>query len=60
MERLGFVVRRQRGSHVTMRHPETRRMCVIPSHRSVDRRTLGSALEQAGIELEDFLAALRD
>jgi hypothetical protein len=35
-------------------------MCVIPSHRSVDRRTLGSALEQAGIELEDFLAALRD
>jgi predicted RNA binding protein YcfA (HicA-like mRNA interferase family) len=33
LERLGFVVARQRGSHIVMRRGSTG--CVVPNHREV-------------------------
>jgi predicted RNA binding protein YcfA (HicA-like mRNA interferase family) len=56
LERLGFVFKRQRGSHVILRRGN--RGCVVPMHREINRGTLKGILEQAGVSTEEFMAAL--
>jgi predicted RNA binding protein YcfA (HicA-like mRNA interferase family) len=56
LERLGFVFKRQRGSHVILRRDN--RACVVPMHREISRGTLKGVLEQAGVTVEDFINAL--
>ena len=56
LERLGFVVVRQRGSHVMLRRGPAG--CVVPLHREIKRGTLGGILRQAGVEAEAFIEAL--
>ena len=53
---LGFEVERQRGSHVIMRRSS--RVCVVPQHRELKRNTLGGVVEQAGVSLDELIAAL--
>ncbi len=55
--RLGFVQQRQRGSHVVMRRGALG--CVVPLHREVKTGTLAGLVRQAGLNPEDFLAALK-
>jgi predicted RNA binding protein YcfA (HicA-like mRNA interferase family) len=57
LERLGFVVRRQRGSHVVLRRGSVG--CVVPDHKELKTGTLNGVLKQAGVSPEDFIAALR-
>jgi predicted RNA binding protein YcfA (HicA-like mRNA interferase family) len=57
LERLGFAVVRQRGSHVVMRRGSIG--CVVPNHRELKLGTLTGVLKQAGIAPDEFLAALR-
>jgi predicted RNA binding protein YcfA (HicA-like mRNA interferase family) len=56
LQRLGFVFKRQRGSHVILRRGN--RGCVVPMHREISRGTLRGVLEQAGVSVEEFLEAL--
>ena len=53
--RLGFMPVRQRGSHVVLRNGE--RGCVVPLHKSHAPGTLRSAIRQAGLTVEEFIAA---
>ena len=53
---LGFVVARQRGSHIVMRKGS--QGCVVPNHKEIKIGTLGGLLKQAGVSVEDFIAAL--
>lgn len=55
LQRLGFVELHRRGSHVKMEHPDGRRI-VFPFHGEVDRRTLKGALQDASVDIEEFLA----
>ena len=57
LERLGFAVVRQRGSHIILRKGAFG--CVVPNHRELKVGTLGGILKQAGLSVEEFLAALR-
>lgn len=45
LERLGFAVARQRGSHVVLRRGCSG--CVVPIHREVKIGTLSGVLKQA-------------
>ena len=56
LERLGFVFRRQSGSHVILRRGNPG--CVVPMHREINRGTLKGILEHAGVSVEEFMAAL--
>ena len=56
LERLGFRMVRQRGSHVVMRKGAN--ACVVPLHREVKRGTLRGLLRQAEIDAEEFINAL--
>jgi predicted RNA binding protein YcfA (HicA-like mRNA interferase family) len=60
LQRLGFFVDRQRGSHVVMKKitPEGERGCVIPMHKELAMGTLRSALKMAGVSPEEFSDAL--
>ena len=59
-KRLGFTFDRQRGSHAILKKqtPDGEIGCVIPMHRQIAAGTLRSALKMAGIEIEEFAAAL--
>lgn len=56
LERLGFIIRRQRGSHVILRRGSTG--CVVPDHKELKTGTLNGILKQAGVSAEEFVAAL--
>lgn len=57
LEHLGFVVLRQRGSHIILRRGSMG--CVVPNHREIKVGTLGGVLKQAGVSADEFLEALR-
>jgi predicted RNA binding protein YcfA (HicA-like mRNA interferase family) len=56
LERMGFVFKRQSGSHVILRRGS--RGCVVPMHREINRGTLKGILEQAGVTADEFIANL--
>ena len=57
LEKLGFVVVRQRGSHVMLRRGPIG--CVVPNHRELKTGTLSGVLRQAGVTAEQFSEVLR-
>ncbi len=55
LERAGFVFQRQKGSHATFRHPDTKRTTVVPLHGGdVKRPLLKMILQQAGLTEDEF------
>lgn len=56
LERLGFTVIRQRGSHIILRRGASG--CVVPNHREIKTGTLAGVLRQAGVSAEEFMAEL--
>jgi len=59
LERAGFVLVRQRGSHVFLRHPDGR-ATVVPVHKGEDlgRGILRQILRDAELTREEFLELL--
>lgn len=59
--KAGFVVIRQRGSHVRLIHPDgpTRYATVAMHGGDVPRKDLASILRQAKLSVEEFLKLLR-
>ncbi|WP_137899496.1 type II toxin-antitoxin system HicA family toxin [Sphingomonas sp. 2SG] len=55
LERLGFEQVRQRGSHVVLRRGDFG--CVVPLHKAVKTGTLAGLLRQAGVTIDELLAA---
>ena len=55
LQRLGFELIRQKGSHAILRKGSTG--CVVPMHKEVKTGTLASILRQAGVTADDFLKA---
>lgn len=56
LERLGFEVKRLRGSHVVLRKGSI--VCVVPKHYELKTGTLSGVLKQAGVSAEEFVAQL--
>ena len=58
MRKLGFYKISQKGSHAKYKNDYTRKVFIIPIHSEIAKATLKSILEQADIELEQFLKNL--
>ncbi len=60
LERAGWQVVRQRGSHIRLekRVGEEIARLTVPAHRPVKRSTLSHILKQAGLSVEEFLELL--
>ncbi len=60
LRRGGWVVVRQRGSHIRLQKHTSRETLklVVPAHRPIKRSTLSHILKQARISVEDFIRLL--
>lgn len=56
--KIGFVVYRQRGSHITIVRKDPPAQTTIPNHKELDRGTLRAIIRQAGLSVEEFVALL--
>ncbi|NJK43446.1 MAG: type II toxin-antitoxin system HicA family toxin [Pleurocapsa sp. SU_196_0] len=56
LQKMGFEVVRQSGSHIIMRSGSAG--CVVPNHKEVKVGTVNGVLRQAGISAEDFARVL--
>jgi predicted RNA binding protein YcfA (HicA-like mRNA interferase family) len=56
LEKAGFVVVTQRGSHVKLRSAD--RTAIVPLHRELAAGTLRSVLRQAGLSAQELAALL--
>jgi len=58
LERLGYYVRRQKGSHVRLYH-EARPPVTVTTAKTVKRGTLKNILRSAGIDVDEFVGLLK-
>ena len=60
LQRDGWVVVRQRGSHIRLhkRLPREMLKLTVPAHRPIKRSTLAHILKQAGLSVGEFLELL--
>ncbi|MBN2031408.1 type II toxin-antitoxin system HicA family toxin [bacterium] len=54
LEKVGFYIRRQQGSHIILRRDEPFAQLVVPDHQELDRGTLRAIIRQAGLSVEQF------
>jgi predicted RNA binding protein YcfA (HicA-like mRNA interferase family) len=58
LEKVGFVVYRQRGSHITVVRKTPSAQTTIPNHKELDRGTLRAIIRQSGLTVDEFIALL--
>lgn len=58
LQRAGFYVRREKGSHVIMRRDFPFAQVTVPKHKSLDTGTLDIILEGADMSIERFIELL--
>jgi predicted RNA binding protein YcfA (HicA-like mRNA interferase family) len=57
-EKIGFVVKRQRGSHIILRREKPPARVVVPDHKNLRVGTLRTILNSAGLAVEELLQLL--
>jgi predicted RNA binding protein YcfA (HicA-like mRNA interferase family) len=55
LEKKGFVVKRQRGSHIILRRENPPARVVVPNHKNLRVGTLRTILSTAGLTVEELL-----
>ena len=54
LQRAGFVIKRQSGSHVVLRHPDGRQTYVAMHPGDIPTGTFRAILKQSGLSEEEF------
>jgi predicted RNA binding protein YcfA (HicA-like mRNA interferase family) len=55
LEKIGFVVKRRRGSHIILRRDNPPARVVVPDHKNLRIGTLRTILNTAGLTVEELL-----
>lgn len=58
LEKFGWSIARQKGSHIIMTKPGSISTLSIPNHKEVARGTLKSLILKSGISIEGFISNL--
>ena len=58
LEKVGFVVKHQRGSHIILRRGNPPGRVVVPDHKNLRVGTLRTILNAAGLTVEELLKLL--
>ena len=58
LQRAGYVVRRQTGSHIVLTRPDPYGFVSVPNHRALKAGTLRAIISQAGLTVAEFLDLL--
>jgi predicted RNA binding protein YcfA (HicA-like mRNA interferase family) len=54
LEKVGFSISRQRGSHITLHRTDPPGRVTIPNHQEIKRGTLKRILNDAGLTTQEF------
>ncbi|MBW4576973.1 MAG: type II toxin-antitoxin system HicA family toxin [Aphanothece sp. CMT-3BRIN-NPC111] len=57
-EKIGFVVARQRGSHIILVREEPKTTISVPNHDEIDRGTLRAIIRQVDLTVDEFVMLL--
>lgn len=58
LQKIGFILKRQKGSHLILRRDDPHCQITLPNHKVLDRETLRSILRSADISTEKFVELL--
>ena len=58
LEQIGFVVVRQRGSHIILVREDPITTVSVPNHKELDRGTLRATIRQVGLSIDKFVNLL--
>jgi predicted RNA binding protein YcfA (HicA-like mRNA interferase family) len=58
LQKAGFMVKRQEGSHIVLRRQEPFSQVVVPDHSELDRGTLRAIIRQSGLSVDEFVSLL--
>jgi predicted RNA binding protein YcfA (HicA-like mRNA interferase family) len=58
LEKAGFQMIRQKGSHISLVREKPFAQVVVPDHKELDRGTLRSIIRMAGLSVDEFLEFL--
>ncbi|HYG65770.1 MAG TPA: type II toxin-antitoxin system HicA family toxin [Thermoanaerobaculia bacterium] len=58
LERAGFYLKRQKGSHMVLRRDHPFAQVIVPAHDQIDTGTLASILDAAGVSVDQFIELL--
>ncbi|HCA67396.1 MAG: hypothetical protein A2249_02210 [Candidatus Jacksonbacteria bacterium RIFOXYA2_FULL_44_7] len=56
LQKVGFIIDHQTGSHVILIHPALKRRVTVPyHHKDIKKKTIKSIIDQAGLTIEEFI-----
>jgi predicted RNA binding protein YcfA (HicA-like mRNA interferase family) len=58
LARIGFYIKRRKGSHIVLRRDAPFTQVVVPDHKNLDTGTLDTIIYQAGLSIEEFIKLL--
>lgn len=58
LQKIGFVVTRQTGSHIILRREDPAQTIVVPERREIPKGTLRNIIRDAGLTVDEFTALL--
>ena len=58
LEKAGFIVYRQRGSHITLVRDDPQAQLTVPNHKTVAKGPLRSIIRQAELTVNEFINLL--
>jgi predicted RNA binding protein YcfA (HicA-like mRNA interferase family) len=58
LEKIGFVINRQKGSHIILVREEPRTTISVPDHNELDRGTLRAIVRQVSLSVDEFIELL--
>ncbi|MBL7191638.1 type II toxin-antitoxin system HicA family toxin [bacterium] len=54
LQRAGFIIHHQKGSHIYLKHPDGRRTGIPFHKKDIGKGLLRTILKQAGLSTEEF------
>jgi len=55
LQKIGFYLKRQEGSHMVLRRDNPFGQVVVPDHKELDRGTLRAIIRQSGLSVDEFV-----
>lgn len=55
LEKVGFEIARQRGSHIVLVRENPKATVIVPNHKELDRGTLRAIIRQLDLTVDEFI-----
>jgi predicted RNA binding protein YcfA (HicA-like mRNA interferase family) len=60
LTKIGFSIKRQKGSHIILSRNEPLKEVVVPNHKTLDKGTLRAIIRQVNLDVDEFIQLLND